>query len=348
MFSQKIDPDDWLINFTLDWVRALAANAARVDVIALERHLAELPANVTVHTLGKESGASRANELITFQRLIARLAPQADVFFGHLTPRYTWLAAPIAALHRVPQALWYTHQHKGPELQLALAAVRWIMTAAPGSFPIESRKVHIMGHGIDAERFTPGDAPADDPPLVLAVGRIARIKHHHILIEAAARLRGRGVAAQFAIAGGAVTDDGRAYQAELERRIAELDLTDRFRLLGGLKGDALIAQLRRASIVTNLSPAGLFDKAALEAMLTARPVLVTNPAFDDLLGKHVDTLRAPAPDDLDAITEKLAALLDMNTSQRQAIGATLRERTARAHSLDHLMRRMVALWQNRS
>lgn len=346
MFSQKVDPDDWLTNFTLDWIRALAANVAQLDVIALERRPAELPKNVTVHTLGKENGASRLQELLTFERLVVRLAPKADIFFGHLTPRYTWLAAPLAMLHRIPQAMWYTHQHVGPELRLGIAASRWIMTAAPGSFPIPGNKVHIMGHGIDAERFTPGNTPLVDPPLILAVGRISPVKHHHILLEAAAHLLDRGYNAQFAVAGSAVNEEGKAYQAQLEKRIVELNLSDRFRLLGALKGEAFIQQLRSASIVTNLSPAGLFDKAALEAMLTARPVLVTNPAFDDLLGDHVELLRASAPDDLDGITERLAKLLDLSIEQRMSIGAELREKTVRAHSLNHLMQRMVALWQN--
>jgi hypothetical protein len=124
-------------------------------------------------------------------------------------------------------------------------------------------------------------------------------------------------------------------------------LSDRFKLLGALTGDALTDQLRRASIVTNLSPAGLFDKAALEAMLMERPVLVTNPAFDDLLGEHVTLLRAPAPDDLDAVTAKLAGLLDLTLAERARIGAELREKTICAHSLDHLMQRMVAMWEKR-
>jgi glycosyltransferase involved in cell wall biosynthesis len=347
MFSQKIDPDDWLNSFTLDWVRVLAARVAHLDVIALEAHPAKLPDNVTVHSLGKERSASRLQQLLMFWRIVARLAPQTDIFFGHLTPRYTWLAAPLAFLYRVPQALWYTHQHAGSELRLGLWASRWILTAAPGSFPIPSRKVHIMGHGIDAQRFTPGAVAPVEPPLILAVGRISPIKHHHILVEAAARLRDQGYNAQFAIAGGVVTEEGKAYHAQLVQRIAELGLGDQFTLLGGLQGDTLVAQLRRASIVTNLSPVGLFDKAALEGMLVGRPVLVTNAAFDELLGSHADLLRAPAPDNVEEVTAHLARLLDLNAAERLQIGATLRANTLQAHSLDALMDRIVALWQNR-
>jgi glycosyltransferase involved in cell wall biosynthesis len=349
MFSQKVDQQDWLQGFTVDWIRALAAQVHQLDVIALEMRGAELPANVTVHSLGKEQGANRLQAFAHFQHQIRRLAPGADIFFGHLTPRYTWLAAPIAGLYRVPQALWYTHNHAGPELRMAIGCARWITTAVADSFPIPGPKVHALGHGIDSIRFTPGLAHpgggADGPPLVLAVGRIARIKHHHILLEAAARLRDSGVEARFAVAGSPATSDGEAYQRELEARITALHMEGRFTLVGPLRGEALVNALRGAAVVTNLSPAGLFDKAALEAMMVGRPVLVTNPAFDGLLGPHVSLLRASAPDALEPITAQLTAILTLSPAERDRMGADLRARAVSEHSLDRLMQRMVALWR---
>lgn len=345
MLVQKVDAADWLLGFTVSWIRALAARVERLDVITLEQGAADLPANVCVHSLGKERGASRPQQLLTFERAISRLARRADVIFGHLTPRYTWLAAPAAVLNRVPQCMWYTHRHVGPELRMALACVRWVTTAAPGSFPLPSRKVHVMGHGIDAERFTPGDALSiNDPPLVLAVGRLAPIKHHHILLEAAARLHEQGIAARFAVAGGIASADGPNYQASLQARIAELNIQDRFSLLGVVQGEALLDLYRQASVVTNLSPPGLFDKAALEAMLTARPVLVANSAFDDLLNGYTELLRVPAPDQIDAVADHLKSLLQLSVAERATIGAGLRERTLQAHSLDRLMERLIALF----
>ncbi len=346
MLVQKIDAADWLLGFTIPWIRELAARVESVDVITLEQCAADLPANVRVYSLGKERGTSRLQQLITFERTIARLAGLADVIFGHLTPRYTWLAAPFATLHRVPQCLWYTHRHVGPELRMALACVRWVTTAAPNSFPLPSQKLHIMGHGIDSNRYTSGNALPNDPPLVLAVGRLAPIKHHHILLEAAARLRDMGILAQFAVAGGIASSDGAAYQNILEKRIAELHMADHFKLLGAVNSDALLDLYRKASIVTNLSPPGLFDKAALEAMLTARPVLVANTAFTGLLGDRSDLLYVPRPDDIAAVTAHLADLLRLSPAERAVIGSGLRERTAQAHSLDRLMNRLVALFSS--
>jgi len=352
MLVQKVDAADWLLGFTIGWIRALAARVESVDVVTLEQRAADLPANVRVHSLGKERGTSRIQQVLRFEAILSNLARHSDVIFGHLTPRYTWLAAPFAALHGVPQYLWYTHRNIDRDLRLALPCVRWIVTAAPGSFPLSTPKVQVMGHGIDAHYFTPAnpdhpDRPTQldrDPPLILAVGRLAPIKHHHILIDAAAHLRDRGVAAHFAIAGGVASADGAAYRAQLAARIVALNLSDRFHLLDAVRGDDLLVWYRRASVVTNLSPPGLFDKAALEAMLTARPVLVANPAFDPVLGAYRDALRVNTPDAVDAISARLADLLAMSEAERAAIGAALRERTIQAHSLDRLMDRLVALF----
>ncbi len=345
MLVQKVDESDWLLGFSVGWIRALAARVNTVDVVTLEQRSASLPANVRVHSLGKERHAGRIREFVTFQRAISGLMRQADVIFGHLTPRYTWLAAPWAAFRHVPQCLWYTHRQTNWELKLAVRACRWIATAASNSFPMPGPKVHVLGHGIDAMRFTPGDSiPEADPPLILAVGRLAPIKRHDVLLEAAALLRDRGISARFAIAGGVASAEGVAYRAQLEARIAALGLADQFALLGAVQGDALLTWYRRASIVTNLSPAGLFDKAALEAMFMARPVVVTNPDFDEVLSDQSTLLRLPNEATPAQVAERLAGLLARSAQDRAAIGTAIRERAVQLYSLDQLMDRLVALW----
>lgn len=155
MLVQQIDERDWLRAFIVAWVRALAGQVEAVDVITLEQGEAALPANVTVWSLGKEAGKNRARELGRFHRGMLRLAPRADVIFSHMTPRYTLLAAPYAALFGKRQVLWYTHRHASWQLRLAHLLCWRVTTAMPDSFPIPSAKVRALGHGIDTEFFAP-------------------------------------------------------------------------------------------------------------------------------------------------------------------------------------------------
>lgn len=331
MIVQQLDERDWLRGFTVGWIRALAAEIDHLYVLALETAPTELPPNVTIYSMGKEQGYSRPRELLAFYRGIGRCIRDVDGILSHMTPRYTWLAAPTAFLFRKPQMLWFTHRKSSAELRLALSCARWVTTATHDSFPIESPKVHVVGHGIDVERFSPDTTPLDDPPLVLAVGRISPIKNHHILLDVAAQMPD----VQFAIAGAPAAPGDTAYLTKLQSRHLP-----NVQFVGGLATDDLIGWYRRASVVTNLSPPGLFDKAALEAMLTATPLIVTNPAFDALLGDYRDLLRTP--DDPREIAQRIRRVMEHPDN----IGASLRENTAQAHGLSQLMQTIPKFFTN--
>ncbi|MFP4324006.1 MAG: glycosyltransferase family 4 protein [Anaerolineales bacterium] len=342
MIVQEIDETHWLRGFIVDWVRALAREVEQLYILTLAYQPTLLPDNVAVISMGKERGYGRARLLLEFYRGLAQTIRDVDVVFSHMTPRYTWLAAPLAWIARKPQMLWYTHRQVDLELRLALHSARWVTTATPDSFPLPSPKVRALGHGIDTRRFAPADVPKADPPLVLAVARVTPIKRHELLLQAAAQFFAQHgpQAARFEVVGGTAAPGDEDYQRDLLARREALGLSPaQFDLVGGLGRDELIARYQQATLATNLSPPGLFDKAALEAMLCGVPVIVTNPAFDNVLGTAAKELRiAPKPDNLAAC---LSALLSQSEVARQSLGNTLREQVAAAHSLDNLVKKLV-------
>lgn len=339
MIVQEINESHWLRGFIVGWVRALAAEVEHLHVLTLAQYAADLPPNVSVYSMGKEEGKNRLRELRRFYGHLGALVGDVDAIFSHMTPRYTYLAAPFASLHHKPQLLWYTHPRHNWELQLAFRAAKWITTADLSSFPFQSPKVHALGHGIDTERFCPLDIPLADPPMVLAVGRITPAKKHDLLLEVAARL----AHIQVVIAGAPAAAGDEAYLASLLRRRDELGLGEnRFRLVGALQTDELIHVTRQTSVVTNLSALGYFDKAALEGMLIGKPVLAPNPAFSPLWGDYTDQL---CLSDLhpQTIAQSIQGILDLPLEERQEMGKALRARTAEAHSLNSLMKRLKNL-----
>lgn len=295
MMVQQVDERDWLRAFTLTWIRALAARVERLEVITLEQGQASLPDNVIVHSMGKEHGNGQARELIAFYRALGIVVSRVDALFCHMTPRYTWLAAPFAIPHRKPQVLWYTHQQDNLELRLATAVSKYVVTAVPDSFPIATPKLHPLGHGIDAEFYAPDLACVpDQPPLIVHVARLMPIKHQETLLRAVAT----GLDVRIAIIGAVPTGQDAAYEKRLRDLADELGIADRVTFTGGLPAEAVRDWYRRAWAAVNLSPPGLFDKAALESMLIGTPTIVTNPAFDSLLGADVSTLRISSPEDV--------------------------------------------------
>src|SRR5450432_2261048 len=342
MFVQQVDEGDWLRAFTLAWIRGLAARVEHVDVITLEQGQAALPDNVTVYSIGKEHGYGRARELLEYYRALGRIMPGTDVLFSHMTPRYAWLAAPLAMLYRKPQLLWYTHNHDYWELRLALAACRYVTTAVSDSFPINSPKVRALGHGIDTAFFAPDpNVLCDTPPLIVHVARLMPIKHQATLLHALAN----GLEAQVAIVGAVPQGQDNAYLAELQALAKSLGVSDRVTFTGGISAERVRELYQRATVAVNLSPPGLLDKAALESMLTGVPTIVSNPAFDSLLGDQAPLLRIANPDDVTGLTAVIRQLLALPADSRAALAQVIRARTAAQHSLDGLMDRLVELMQ---
>lgn len=134
------------------------------------------------------------------------------------------------------------------------------------------------------------------------------------------------------------TDVG--YRAELEALARDLGVADRVTFAGNQPSAAVRDFYRQASAAVNLSPAGLFDKAALESMAMEVPTLVISPAFCPSLGKYADWLLIDPPESL---TARLRRILALSQAERQAMGAELRANVVAQHSLDQLIARLVSV-----
>ena len=347
MFTRRVDREDWLAGFAHGWIAALAAHPhiEGVEVICLEQGVYDLPAHVRVTSMGKERGAGRLREFLTAQRAIAQAIRHTDVIFVHMIPRYALIVAPWAKAFRVPLVLWYTHQSVSLELRLAHALANRVVTASPESFTLPSRKVTVVGHGIDLSRFYAAERPPAER-LVLAVGRLSPIKHYEALIAAAARLATRPGFEDvcFAIAGGA-TPQHPHYGEQLRALIADLRLGGRVELLGPVPHEEMPALYRRATVTVNLCPTGGVDKVVLESMASGVPALVHNKAFLPLLGEEAARLFCPDLDP-DRIAEQLATLLTLSHAERAALGARLAAHVRAEHGLEGLIARLVGVFED--
>lgn len=340
MITQMLDPADPVLAFTLKWVQALAARVDHLYVICLEQRTTTLPANVTAFSMGKEHGKGRGGELRAFYRALSRVIRKVDVIFCHMIPRFVWLAAPYAKLLHKPLILWYTHRQITTELRLATALCRHVVSAVPDSFPLSTPKLRAVGHGIDTDFYTPDPQIIPDaPPLIVHVARLMPIKHQATLLQAVAA----GIDAQVMLIGAVPQGQDRTYLTQLQTLAHELGIADRVNFAGGLSPDQVRDLYRRASIAVNLSPPGLFDKAALESMLVGTLTVVSNPAFDAVLRDHAERLRIAAPDDVQGLTVCLRTLLTLPDAQRSAIALDIRGRAKTAHSLDGLMDRLIGI-----
>jgi glycosyltransferase involved in cell wall biosynthesis len=353
LFNLATDADDPILGFTTNWVTRLAAYYERVDVITMRAGRLAVPANVFVHSVGKERGYSEARRAVEFYRLLGGLlvARRYAACFAHMMPLFAAMGAPLLKPRRVPIVLWYTHRQVHRTLQLALKVSDQVVTAAADSFPLRTPKLRVLGHGIDTDFFKPGMAAstngATPRSYIVQVARLMPIKHQATLIRAVAEVRDiardAGKEAYAVLVGDVPDGQSEEYRGELQRLASDLNASDRVIFAGSQTPDGVRDWLRRASVAVNLSPAGLFDKAALESMAVGAPTIVSSSAFDPLLRDYSPLLRLNSPDDHAGLANRLRTVLAFNPFQRAALSSALRSRVTATHSLDSLIPRLVSV-----
>ena len=120
-------------------------------------------------------------------------------------------------------------------------------------------------------------------------------------------------------------------------------MAERCEFTGALSAAAARDWYRRATVAVNMSPVGLFDKAALESMACGVPTVVCNPAFAPLLGEDSDLLLTEGPDDVDGLSERLRRLFSLSADERARMGKRLRDNVIAEHSLARLIERLLAV-----
>jgi glycosyltransferase involved in cell wall biosynthesis len=199
-------------------------------------------------------------------------------------------------------------------------------------------RIAVVPLSIDAARFDPdavtreriaavrrawGAAPGDR--IVLVTGRMLRRKGHHVVVQAASRLKAMGLR-DFVVVF-AAPDQGTRYATELWDRVEATGTTDVLRMAGPIAD--LPSAYAAANVVVSaaIQPEGL-QRSLLEAQAMARPVVVSDLAAgpDVVLARpavasdRITGLRFPAGDAA-ALAAALVRVFSMAEPEQRAIGS---------------------------
>jgi len=346
LFNLATDADDPVLGFTTAWINALAPHCQFIDVVAMRAGRLALAPNVRVFSVGKEKGYSQPRRAIEFYRLLLGLLQERryDAFFAHMMPLFAVMGAPVLKLRSVPITLWYTHKSVTRMLQIAEKLADRVVTASPESFRIPSHKAQVIGHGIDTDVFSPlaSPHPAGRAFTLASIGRVAPIKHLEVLIDALALLvRDYSISnIHLQIVGETYAGD-RAYEHELRRQVERLGLGKVVEFVGPISFAQIPGVFQSADATVNLSATGSLDKAILESMSCAVPVITSNEAAWHVLAQWADQLIInSAPDHL---AQRIFMLIQLPTIERRKLGLELREVVLQNHSLARLAQNLVSL-----
>lgn len=335
--TQQVDPADPVLGATVAKLHALAARVDELVVLSLAAVPGTLPANCRVVTFGAGSKLGRG---LRFVRALAPELRGAGGVLAHMCPIYAVLAAPLARPLRVPVLLWFAHWHRSALLRLAAGLSTQVISVDRRSFPIDSRKVVPIGHGIDYSSLPcpPRVSETQGRLRAVVLGRTSPAKGIETILRAAALVP----EVRLDVYGTSNSPEEERHREELERLIVELGLGERAAIREPVPRGEIGDVHAAADLLVNNMKAGAPDKAVYEACGSCLPVLVSNPSFDELFEGIEPPLRF-ARESPEELAERLRALAALSAEERAAIGRTLRERVLERHSVETWAERVVTL-----
>jgi len=219
-----------------------------------------------------------------------------------------------------------------------VTAVSEAVAGSAVALGVPRARVTVIPNGVDAGRFdrpAPADAArralgADAAPLVGSVGCLAPRKDQGTLLDALARLAGRGIAFRAALVG-----DG-PERAALETRAAALGLAGRVRFLG--ERDDVDALLPGMDLFVLSSREEGIPNALLEAMAAGRPCVATAVGGTPEVMRGGETGWLVPAADPDALAGALAEALARPDEARRR-GAAAARAVRAEHGIEAMVRR---------
>lgn len=277
--------------------------------------------------------------------LAAELAPDVGALHAHFLHTPASVTRYAALIRGLPWSIsahakdvWtipdWEKREKLAECQFLAVCTRLAADHLRGLAPDPNRVV-LAYHGLDLTRFPPPPAPrpprvgddAEDPVVILSVGRAVAKKGYAVLLDALARLPA-DLAWQFVHIGGGELRDRLMEQAD------KLGLAQRVTWLGAQPQTEVLARLRAADLFTLASRVaddgdrdGL-PNVLIEAQSQELPVVATRAAaIPELIDNDSTGLLVP-PDDPAALAAALERLIrDPALRQRLGRAGAVRVRT---------------------
>ena len=331
IITQKVDMNDGALGFFHQWLFEFSKRYKNIIVICLEKGQYDLPNNVRILSLGKEEGVSKFEYLKRFYRYIIDEEENYDKVFIHMNPEYIILGGLFWRFWRKKMALWYVHKSVDLKLKIAEKLTNVIFTASKESFLLKSKKIHLVGHGVDINRLKCGFEIRPKKFDIIYVGRISSIKNQKLLIEATEILVKENQLKKLKVGLiGGVSEREKKYYQQLKELVEEKRLTKNIIFEGECPNKDITKYYCDTKVSVNLCPTGGMDKTVLESMSCGVPVVVLNKTFKKVLDNSRFILEK---EDTKELAQKIESLFDFDINFRNK----LRQVVVENYSLERLM-----------
>lgn len=340
ILTQTVDPNDPQLGFFHAWIAALAARVERASVVCLKKGAFDLPANVAVYSLGKETApparlAARYGYVVRFYRYVWRLRGEYDAVFVHMNQEYVLLGAPLWRLLGKRVYLWRNHYAGNMLTALACALAHGVFYTSRYSYTARSKHARRMPVGV-APSLAGSQTPVRrERNSILFLARLDPSKRAEVFLDALGILAAEGRDFTATIAGGP-SDPASAYPLRLREHAKMLGIADRITFAGAVPSTETANYYRTHEIFVNCAQSGMFDKTIFEAAAAGTLVLASSDDFREAAGEEFYF----GDGDHRALARQIARLLDRR-DEWERLRALLAQ-TVEANTLPALADRLAA------
>ena len=295
-------------SYTLDLALALKRSGDEVQVCTLGGELRKAFLDLGLETYLVKFNLFSYRKLLEFLREfqpdLVHIQNNRSAHFGQRIARKLGLSY-VLTVHRDPDERTPIIAHG--LLAGVIAANEVIRESLVNHHGIPKSLIRVIHHGVDVDALQPehdrrSAGPGSDLiPVVGSVGRLGRVKGHHVLLEAARRIIDRGIEAMFAIVG-----EGEE-EKHLRRLAQKLGLEKKVTFSHHIPGRRELYRIFDIVVMPTLR--GGIGLTALEAMSMGKPVIAS--AVGEILHVIQDGrtgLLVPAGD-VEALATRIADLL---------------------------------------
>ena len=226
-----------------------------------------VPKNVDVWTVTWQPGQKFTNSLSLFLlclKLVIRSRP--SYIFSHMAPLHSIVVSPIARVFKIQHTLWYAHAQKPILLNLAVKVVDRVVSSTRGSFPIKTRKLSLLGQGVDSSVFRNDSVITNSRFKLIYAGRMDKSKNVEQIVATLSKLKSVYPLITLTLIG----NDSIKFVSE----------SNRGWLVTGdsISRDLLPVEFKKHGTFIHAF-IGSLDKVLVEAVMTRMPIISSNNEF---------------------------------------------------------------------
>lgn len=339
ILTQKIDKEDSILGFFHDWILELSKNFEKISVICLEKGIYNLPNNVKIYSLGKESGKSKIKYIKNFLNLILGLHRDYNAVFVHMNQEYILLGGFIWKILRKKVYFWRNHQYGNLLTRVAVWLSDKVFCTSKHAFVVKYKKTSLMPVGINTSVFNT-ELRIMSYELcknkILFLSRMSSIKKPDLLIEALNILNNKDANFVCNFYGDALPND-RNYYDSLKIKVEELNLQNKVNFYKSVPNYETPKIYNEHNIFINLTPSGSFDKTILEAIACGCIPVIANKSLIGEIDERM-VVENETPND---IAQKINFWLNISNEERKIVSKKLQEYVLEKHSLNILVDRLI-------